>query len=209
MDEFHGRSRLEEIAELLRENLNRILYVVIGIAVIFGIFMYVKQRDAERALTARTLIEEAKRHIREDELDESLDYIRTVLRDYEGTPAFGEALLYRGRVSISAGDYYGAVEYLTRYIDAYPSGALLPEVYSELGFIHEEKGDFEEAERYYSMVFREFPQNYLAPKAMIAAARCLEESGEGEDARALYESLISVYPWSSFAEDAMMRLEEL
>ncbi len=207
MVQIHERNRLEEIAELLKENLNRILYFVIGIAVIAGIFMYIRQRDAERELTARTVLEEAKRHWREGELDDSLDYIGTVLQDYERTQALGEALLYGGRIAINANDYEEAARYLSRYIETYPDGALLPEVYSELGFIQEEKGDFEEAERFYSRIFREFPQSYLAPKSMIDAARCLAELGEAEEAAELYESILSIYPWSSFTEAAIRELE--
>lgn len=209
MDELHGSARLDYILHSVKKYINHILYAVIGIAVITGVFLYVRQRGIERELTARIALEEAKSSLRENEVDEAIEYLQTVLRDYEKTEAFGEALLYRGRAEIERGDYDEAVNYLSAYIEARPGGELLPDVYSELGFIFEEKGDFEEAERYYSLVFREFPESYLAPRALADAARCLEELGEYEQAGRLYESLLSSYPWSSFAETAVRRLETL
>ncbi len=209
MDELHEAGRLDDVLVLLKRNINYILYAVIGIAVIGGILLYIRQRGVEREITARTALEEAKRSLRENEADEGIEYLQTVIRDYDKTEAFGEALLYRGRAEIVKGDYEEAVGYLAEYIEARPGGELLPDVYSELGFIFEKKGDFEEAERYYSLVFREFPESYLAPKSLADAARCLEELGEYEQAKMLYESLLSSYPWSSFAETAVRRLETL
>lgn len=209
MDELHEAGRLDDILNSLKKSINVILYAVIGIAVIGGILMYIRQREVEREFTARIALEEAKRHLRDNEVDESIEYLQTVIRDYEKTEAFGEALLYRGRTEIIKGDYDEALSFLTAYIEARPEGELLPDVYSELGFIFEEKGDFEEAERYYSLVFREFPENYLAPKSLADAARCLEELGEYEQAKTLYESLLSSYPWSAFSETAFSRLKML
>lgn len=209
MEYFNKENRLEQAAGFIRSNIKFILIAVIAAAAVAGVLMYAAQRRAEREVTARTLLEEAKRAYREGDEHQSSKHLETLLQAYGGTGAFGEALLYRGRVSIDAGDYDEAVSYFERYIERFPDGELLPEVYSELGYILEAKGEFEKAETFYSRIYTGFPEHYLAPKSMLDAARCLAEAGRRDEARALYESMLYVYPWSAFTDTAERELDRL
>ncbi len=205
--EIQGADNLGQIYEFFRAKVNILIIILICITAVFGTFSYIRHRSAERELTASTLLEEGKKHLRDGDFESAEDYFNSVFSGYSGTRPSEEAALYYARAHIEMGEHDEALNLLEEYLGMYPEGRFLPEAYKELGFINESAGKYEDAEYFYSLVHRNFPQHYLAPQSMLDGARCMKELGKWDEAKGIYETLIRTYPWSASAELALMYLE--
>ena len=110
---------------------------------------------------------------------------------------------------LRAGDFSGARQLLSDFIDGNPGTAFTDNALFWLGITYGKLGQNDQAIVAFSDVFRTYPAEDMVPPALFYLADTFEKSGSREDAELTLEKLIEEYPRTSFANKGKTKLKRI
>lgn len=193
--EEHRRPALYAVVALL-------LVAVAGIAIGWS-----KSAAEKSAAFAELMTRDA--YARSD-FDSALVNADAILEDYSGTTSAAIALMVKGRVFESRGQFDEAEKAFQELIDDYSDREYLAfGAYYALGTIAMGKSDYEPAAQYYEKAAAKHPQHFSAPVALVEAGKALEKARRYPQAKQIYRQVLSHYPKSRSADAARDNLAKL
>lgn len=135
--------------------------------------------------------------------------LQTVIKDFSGTNAAGNATLKLANTLRSEGKYDEAASLLREFIAKPSDYPLLSGAWVSLGATLELQGKTDEALSLYQEIVTKFPQESAAAYALSAQGRLLKGKGDIQAAARIYQDLTTRYPESTFALEARQELQFL
>lgn len=108
-----------------------------------------------------------------------------------------------------SGDYAGAANALTTFLQQYPRSVYSPNAQYSLGIAFYAQKDYKNAIATFEALLKQFPDSPKAPDAMLNIASCFSEQKDRSAAKKWLISLRSTYPDSAAAKTASDRLNAL
>ena len=140
---------------------------------------------------------------------ESVADFETVLKQYPGTTAAGDAALRLGEKLRAEKKYDESAAVLRKFVEKYPAHPLAAGGWTSLGATYEMQGKLDEALAANASALSKYPDAYTAPIAMMAQARIFKLQGKKEDAARIYQDIASRYQGTLYAREAMQELHFL
>ncbi|HWL52984.1 MAG TPA: tetratricopeptide repeat protein [Chthoniobacteraceae bacterium] len=137
------------------------------------------------------------------------EQFHSVIDQYPGSIAAGDAALRLAALQREAGKYDEAIATLKALIEKQPKYPLLPAAWLSLGTTYEVKGDLDEALNTYRETAERFPSEYTAPLSMMAQGRILAQQGKTEEATRIYQDVVAQHQATASAREAMRELRLL
>ena len=178
--------------------------VSVAILVVATGFIWWQSRQQDQRLDVFQAYLDASRPAEELAARDHADRLTAVAEAYPDEPEAGMALIQAGALLYNEGDYEGALERYTLFLDRYPKHPLRDN--SAWGALHcrEALGELDAALEGYRAYT---PEDLLYPRARLGAARVYEKRGEWSRAREIYESLLDDMPESPWANQAEIFLQ--
>jgi TolA-binding protein len=133
---------------------------------------------------------------------------QSIIRDYEGEPIAGRALITLANIYFNQGRFEEAVTHYRQFLGA-TENASGPEAYgawSALGAAMEAQNDMNGAAQQYSSYTHAHRSTPFAPLALMEAARCYKLAGNTDMAKQTYQRIISDYREATSASQAKSEL---
>ncbi len=112
------------------------------------------------------------------------------------------------QAQLKSGDFNGAAESLSNFLQRYPDSALVPNAYFWLGSSYLAMRDCIQAIPAFQSMLSRQPNHPRAPDAMLSLASCQIDMNDKSAARDTLGNLIKKYPNSAAAASAKERLPE-
>ena len=191
----------------IRQNRRSITFATVGVLVVvcgFAVYNWSQRAEAAEAALDELLMRDAYAR---GELDSVLVRADRILDDYPRTSSAAAALMLKGRVHESRGEYEEAIETYERLLRKHSGEKYLAfgACYA-LGTIYLGKDDLEQAADFYLKAANDYPDHFNAPNALLEAGKCLEKLSRYEQAKRAYHKIIAEYPKSRTVNRARQRL---
>ncbi len=194
----------------LEANRKEVLYGFTGIILVVAlgfIFNWSKANSEKTAAFEELLARDA---FARTALDSALIRSDMILDDFSGSPSAAVALIIKGRVFESRGEFDKAVEVYEKALEDYSEEEYIGygACYA-LGTIALGRNDFSKAAEFFDKAAAKFPKHFSAPDALVEAGKAHEKAGKFAQAKSSYRKAMGDYPKSRSADAARDNLAKL
>ena len=202
------KNNYKKIINFIKKNKNTLITVlcfVIGIT-LFAVF--VNARLKVLASEASDKLSIATNYIANNNIEQGLGIIDTIIDQYSNTTASFRARLMKANYFISEKKYEQAEDLLKYVINNGKPKTVKPLAYPSIILIYEEKGNYDKAIEYSNIFLNSYPDNYLVPAVTENLARFYMLTNNKDKAKELYQELKDNYPNSEYSVRAEENLKE-
>ncbi len=118
-------------------------------------------------------------------------------------------LFLGGLKQLRSGDFSGARDTFSRFVDENPSTAFTDNGYFWQGISYEGLGQLDRAVAAYSLGFQKFPAEDRVPASLYKLGDVFDQLNQKKDALLTFEKLVEEHPSSDYAAKARARLSAL
>jgi TolA-binding protein len=169
--------------------------LTVGLAT-FAISEYIR---AKNNTAARELFSKAN----------SAESFRTVIKEYPGTAAAGNAYLMLAEKLREESKFDESTTTLRAFIEKHPEHQLISGAWTSIAANFEAQGKTDEALSTYQKITTGYANSFSAPAALLAQARLLGVKGKTEESRRLYEQVMTQYQDNVAAQQAAQEIRRL
>ena len=108
-----------------------------------------------------------------------------------------------------SGDYAGAANSLSTFLQLYPHSIYVPNAQYSLGIAYYAQKDYKNAVSTFQGLLKAYPESPKAPDAMLNVASCYSEQKDKVQTKKWLQNLRTLYPDSAAAKTAADRLNSL
>ncbi len=192
---------LTQTEQFLEENYKPMLYGLIGLVVLVGIFwlgrMYLNNQNKE----AQSQMFMAEQYFSQDSMrlalygnGNDLGFI-DIAKDYKITKSGKLANFYAGTCLIHLGEFEQAIEYLEKY--SISDEILAPEAKGLIGDANVELGNTDKGIKMYLEAAELAGNSFHSPIYLLKAGALYETDGNYKEALTTYEKILNKYPDSN------------
>ena len=187
--------------EFVKKNRNILLYVIVGLIVIIGGFLWYRMNLKDENETAQASMINGVFYWESDSLKQALKEQLLDIADEQGaTDAGNLSKFYVGTAYLKQGKYEDAITYLK---DFSSSDLILQGwVYARIGDAYMELKDTDNAIDYYNKAVDYKSNEYFTPQYCMKAALAYELKQDYESAVKMYDKIIKDYSKASELNDA-------
>lgn len=118
-------------------------------------------------------------------------------------------LFSQGLRQLRDGDFSGARDTFSRFVEENPSTSFTDNAYFWQGISYEGLGQYDRAVAAYSLGFQRFPAEDRVPVSLFKLGDVFEKMGQKKDAQLTFEKLVDEHPRSEYTKMAQERLQAL
>jgi len=188
---------LTKTEQFLEQNYKPLLYTLIGVVVLVGLFWLVKMYSGKKNEEAQSQMFMAEKYFSQDSLKlalngdgNNLGFI-DIADQYKMTKSGKLANLYAGTCLIHLGQFKEAIGYLNKY--TLKDELLAPEAKGLIGDANVELGDKEAGVKYYLEAAEMADNSFHTPIYLMKAGIVYEDEGKYAEALKLYERIQDKY----------------
>ncbi len=192
---------LTQTEQFLEQNYKPLLYALIGLVVVVGIFWLIKMWSGKQDEEAQSQMFTAEKYFGQDSLKlalngdgNNLGFI-DIADQYKMTKSGKLANFYAGICLMHLGQFEEAVDYLNKY--TLKDEVLAPEAKGLIGDVNVELGDNEAGVKYYLEAADLADNSFHTPIYLMKAGMIYEIEGKYADALKLYERIQDKYSESN------------
>lgn len=115
---------------------------------------------------------------------------------------YSQALLYRAKTSVMSKKLDQGTQYYQKFMECYPSNALIPFIEVRLAELYIRRGLVHLAWTILRRLWEAYPGSNIAPRAYFLYARSLKREGDRREADRVYHLISDQYPGSVYADSA-------
>ena len=187
-----------------------VLYGLIGVLVVVGLGVAISwsKTNSEKKAAFEELL--ARDAYARTVLDSALIRANTIIDDYSGTSSAAVALMIKGRVHESRGEFDDALKAYEQVLDDHSSEEYLGfGACNAIATISLGRGDYKKAADYYEKAASRYSKHFAAPVALVEAGKANEKAGRFAQAKSAYREVLGNYPKSRSADAARDNLAKL
>jgi len=188
---------LTKTEQFLEQNYKPLLYSLIGVVVIVGLFWLLKMYSGKKNEEAQSQMFMAEKYFSQDSLKlalngdgNNLGFI-DIADQYKMTKSGKLANFYAGACLMHLGQFEEAIDYLNKY--TLKDEILTPEAKGLIGDANVEMGDNEAGLRYYLEAADLADNSFHTPIYLMKAGMIYESEGKYSEALELYERIQDKY----------------
>ncbi len=188
---------LTKTEQFLEQNYKPLLYTLIGVVVLVGLFWLVKMYTGKKNEEAQSQMFMAEKYFSQDSLKlalngdgNNLGFI-DIADQYKLTKSGKLANFYAGACLMHLGQFEEAIDYLNKY--TLKDDILTPEAKGLIGDANVELGDKEEGVRYYLEAAELADNSFHTPIYLMKAGIIYESEAKYAEALKLYERIQDEY----------------
>jgi len=188
---------LTKTEQFLEQNYKPLLYVLIGLVVLVGLFWLVKMYSGKKNEEAQSQMFMAEKYFSQDSLKlalngdgNNLGFI-DIADQYKMTKSGKLANFYAGACLMHLGQFEEAIGYLNKY--TLKDEILTPEAKGLIGDANVELGDTEEGVKYYLEAAEMADNSFHTPVYLMKAGIIYESEAKYTEALKLYERIQDEY----------------
>jgi tetratricopeptide (TPR) repeat protein len=188
---------LTKTEQFLEQNYKPLLYVLIGLVVLVGLFWLVKMYSGKKNEEAQSQMFMAEKYFSQDSLKlalngdgNNLGFI-DIADQYKMTKSGKLANFYAGACLMHLGQFEEAIDYLNKY--TLKDEILTPEAKGLIGDANVELGDTEEGVKYYLEAADMADNSFHTPIYLMKAGIIYESEAKYTEALKLYERIQDEY----------------
>jgi len=188
---------LTKTEQFLEQNYKPLLYVLIGLVVLVGLFWLVKMYSGKKNEEAQSQMFMAEKYFSQDSLKlalngdgNNLGFI-DIADQYKMTKSGKLANFYAGACLMYLGQFEEAIGYLNKY--TLKDEILTPEAKGLIGDANVELGDTEEGVKYYLEAAEMADNSFHTPVYLMKAGIIYESEAKYTEALKLYERIQDEY----------------
>ncbi|HUW91603.1 MAG TPA: tetratricopeptide repeat protein [Bacteroidales bacterium] len=192
---------LTQTEQFLEENYKPMLYGLIALVVLVGLFWLVRLYMSKQDKEAQNQMFMAEQYFAQDSLrlalygnGNDLGFI-DIAKDYKITKSGKLANFYTGTCFMHLGEFEQAINYLEKY--SLKDEILAPEAKALIGDANVELGDSETGIKYYLEASEMADNSFHSPIYLLKAGELYETDGKFAEALKLYEMIQDKYPESN------------
>jgi predicted negative regulator of RcsB-dependent stress response len=200
------QDRLNSSMEYVKENKNKLSYIVGAIALIVGGFFFFRYYQSTQNADAQKAMFQAVYYFEADSLNKALNGdgknpgLKEIADDFSGTQAGNLAHFYVGATYLKQGKFDEAITYLS----GFSSSDLVVQgrAYCLIGDANMEKNNLDEALSYYEKAANYNPNKEFTPRYLMKVAVAADLKKDNSKAIAAYDKIINEYPLAQEINDA-------
>lgn len=192
---------LTKTEQFLEQNYKPLLYALIGIVVVVGIFWLLKMYTGKKNDEAQSQMFMAEQYFSQDSLKlalngdgNNLGFI-DISDQYKMTKSGKLANFYAGACLVHLGQFEEAIDYLKKY--TLKDELLAPEARGLIGDANVEMGNTDEGIKYYLEAADMADNSFHTPIYLMKAGMIYESTGKFAEALKLYEKIQDKYSEST------------
>jgi TolA-binding protein len=198
-----------KLSEWLQKNLNQVLMVAGGVALVAIVVFFVFSSRTRREQKAADLFGKATMEFQAGNASQAITNLHTVTEKYGGTKSGGPATFYLATAYFYAKDYTTAKATFQRFVEEYPEDPLsLASAQAGIAECDMQNGAFGAAGDNFLKAISTKPDGLLAPQYLLSAARAYLKADQKEKAKQAFERVLDQYPDSKEAHKAREQLAE-
>jgi predicted negative regulator of RcsB-dependent stress response len=191
------------------ENMQKILFGVLGVVVLIAISAYFNKQAGEDEQAASLALSRARLELSGGNMDMAVGQLSELVSQYGTTPSGIEGRFWLANAYFQTADYANAEANYREFVEDSDDPVLKSSALAGVAACQEQQGNHLAAAKGYREAADRFSEVFTASDNLFHAARCYILAGQSDEAISLLTRLLRDYSTSSVKEDAEVLLAEI